>query len=97
MKCFCCKKDLPESEFYPSKLKNHDYICKKCFCEQIKEYQNECILNETKERDFERFYGGIKINIQNYPQAFEIQKTTGEYYITKSKDEFIKKLLDILK
>ena len=31
-----------------------------------------------------------------YPQAYEIIKTSGEYFLTKDKEDFIKKLLDIL-
>ena len=96
MRCTVCKKELPESDFYPSRLKNHQHICKKCFCAREKEYRSKDILNDSDRERFERYYGGIKINIQNYPQTFEIVKTTGEYFITRSKEEFIKKLLDIL-
>lgn len=93
MKCKVCQKELPESEFY----QNHQYICKKCFCKREKEYRNKDILNDSDRENFDRYYGGIKINITNYPQAYEIAKTSGEYFITKDKEEFIKKLLDILK
>jgi protein-arginine kinase activator protein McsA len=96
MKCKVCQKELPEIEFYQSRLKNHQYICKKCFCKREKEYRNKDILSDSDAEKFDRFYGGIKINITNYPQAFEIVKTSGEYYLTKDKNEFIKKLFDIL-
>lgn len=96
MICHRCKEELPESEFSASRLKFKYPICKKCENTKAKEYRNKNILSDSDKELFERYYGGIKINIQNYPQAFEIQKTTGEYFITKSKDEFIKKLLDIL-
>ena len=92
MRCTVCQKELPESEFY----QNHQYICKKCFCAREKEYRNKDILNDSDRENFDRYYGGIKINISNYPQAYEIIKTSGEYFITKNKEEFIKKLLDSL-
>ena len=96
MICSVCQKDLPESEFYQSRLKNHQHICKKCCCAREKEYRNKDILDDSDRERFDRYYGGIKINITNYPQAFEIVKTSGEYYSTRSKEDFIKKLLDIL-
>lgn len=97
MKCVSCGKELPESEFYQSHIKRHCYICKKCKSQKNKEQYLRTILEEVKLDDFDRYYGGIKINITNYPQAFEIIRTNGEYYLTKDKKEFIKKLLDILK
>ena len=96
MKCIKCQRELPESEFYPSHIKNHMHTCKNCLKPKNKEWAMNSILREEKLKDFDRFYGGIKINITNYPQAFEIVKTSGEYYFTKDKEEFIKKLLDIL-
>lgn len=96
MKCIECQKELPESEFYQIRLKNHQYICKKCCCAREKEYRNKNILSESEREKFDRYFGGIKINITNYPQAFEIVKTSGYYFTTKNKEEFIKKLLDIL-
>ena len=97
MICSVCQKDLPESEFYQSHIKRHWYICKKCKSQKNKEQSLKNILTEDKLNDFDRYYGGIKINITNYPQAYEIVETSGEYYFTRSKEEFIKKLLDILK
>jgi hypothetical protein len=97
MKCIKCKKELPESEFYQSHVKNHMHTCKNCLKPKNKEWRANSVLREECEKNFERFYGGIKINITNYPQAYEIVKTSGEYYFTRSKEEFIKKLLDILK
>lgn len=98
MKCSVCQKELPESEFYPSVLKRGWHICKKCHNKKTyphtKKYAES--LKGLEKKDFDRYYGGIKINITNYPQAFEIVKTSGEYFLTKDKEEFIKKLLDIL-
>ena len=99
MKCIKCQKELPESEFYPSLIKRGWCICHKCYYKYNLKYAKKYnqSLKELPEKDFDRYYGGIKINITNYPQAFEIVKTSGEYFITKDKEEFIKKLLDILK
>jgi Fe-S-cluster containining protein len=97
MKCIKCQKELPESEFYPSHIKNHMHTCKKCLKSRSKDWYVNSALREEAEKDFERYYGGIKINITNYPRAYEISKTSGEYYFTRNKEEFIKKLLDILK
>ena len=96
MKCIKCQKELPESEFYPSHIKNHMHTCKKCYKVKNINDKVKSILEEENESNFDRYYGGIKINITNYPQAYEIVKTSGEYYLTKDKEEFIKKLLDIL-
>lgn len=99
MKCCCCKKDLPESEFYNSTLKRGWHICKKCHNKkaypQIKKYAES--LKHLDERDFDRYYGGIRINITNYPREYQIINTSGESFLIKDKDEFVKKLLDILK
>ena len=99
MKCIKCQKELPESEFYPSLIKRGWCICHKCYYKYNLKYAKKYnqSLKELPEKDFDRYYGGIKINITNYPQAYEIVKTSGEYFITKDKEEFIKKLLDILK
>lgn len=99
MKCIKCQKELPESEFYPSLIKRGWRICKKCHNKKVSPYIKKYSesLKDLEEKDFDRFYGGIKINITNYPQAYEIAKTSGEYYFTRNKEEFIKKLLYILK
>lgn len=97
MKCIKCQRELPESEFYPSHIKNYMHTCKKCLRIKSKDWQVNSVLREEVEKDFDRYYGGIRINITNYPQAYEIVKTSGEYYFTSSKEDFIKKLLDILK
>lgn len=98
MICKYCNKDLPESEFFPSIIKRGWCICHKCYYKYNLKYTKKYnqSLKELPEKDFDRYYGGIKINITNYPQAYEIVKTSGEYFITKDKEEFIKKLLDIL-
>ena len=99
MKCIKCQKELPESEFYPSLIKRGWCICHKCYykynLKYIKKYNQS--LKELSEKDFDRYYGGIKINITNYPQEFEISQTSGEYFRTKNKEEFIEHLLKIIK
>ena len=66
MRCTVCQKELPESEFYQSRLKNHQHICKKCCCAREKEYRNKDILNDSDRENFgfdnsENIYGINKI------------------------------------
>lgn len=99
MKCNYCKEELPESEFYPSLIKRGWCICHKCYYKYNLKYTKKYnqSLKELSEKDFDRYYGGIKINITNYPQEFEISQTSGEYFRTKNKEEFIEHLLKIIK
>lgn len=90
MKCNYCKEELPESAFYPSFVRKHWHICRNCI-------KARKALEGQDAVDFERFYGGIRINIVNYPQEFEISQTSGEYFRTKNKEEFIEHLLKIIK
>ena len=99
-RCTLCHQDLPESDFYPSALKKSQYQCRKCIYEHYQKKSNKKYnesLKQLDEKDFDRYYGGIKINITNYPQEFEISQTSGEYFRTKNKEEFIEHLLKIIK
>lgn len=96
MKCHRCKEELPESEFSNSRLKFKYPICKKCENTKAKEYRNKDILSDADDERFDRYYGGINIYITNYPQEYQIIKTTGEHFQTKDKDKFLKKLIEMM-
>lgn len=48
--CRRCHRELPESEFYPSCLKHHQRICKKCSNEKSKDYYNKDLEHSRKIR-----------------------------------------------
>jgi hypothetical protein len=69
MKCCKCLEDLDESQFYPCKIKNRNYICKEC-CrkerreryknrnqpKQIKNTKTKICNKCNKEKDLDKFY-----------------------------------------
>ena len=67
-RCTLCKKDLPETDFYPSFIKKHQYQCKKCSYDKyakksIKKYANS--LKKIPEKEFDFFCGGYTIKIMS--------------------------------
>jgi hypothetical protein len=101
MKCIKCRKELPESEFYQSDIKNHTHICKECKKTVNKKWLENKVIKDECANNFNLFYGGYEIRILNFAREneykFIIKGTDGYFTKTNDKEEFIKKLLDILK
>lgn len=102
-KCTLCGQELPDGAFYPSMLKKRDYECKKCMYERygkksIRKYQEG--LKQLPAVDFERYNGGLKITVLNYVKPYEnkfnIKATSGEYFGTDNKEQFLNKLNEYL-
>ena len=104
MKCSLCKKDLPESEFYPSILKKGLRHCKKCMYKHYgkkSNYKYQKSLKELPEGDFDLYYGGYNIRVLNYTRPgeyrFVINATRGKTYKTNDFKDFMAILCHELK
>ena len=101
--CTICKKELSDSEFYPSQLKRHNYQCKKCSYEKynkknIKKYVEE--LRNLPNTNFDKFYGGYTVAILNHARKNEykyvIKGTDGLIIQTNDVDYFKRKFNEIV-
>lgn len=101
--CTICKKELADSQFYPSQLKKHNYQCKKCSYEKynkknIKKYVEE--LKNLPSTNFDKFYGGYTVVILNYTKPKEykyvIKGTNGLMIQTNDVDYFRKKFEELV-
>lgn len=102
-KCTICHKELPDSEFYPSQLKKHNYQCKKCSYEKygkkgIQKYFAE--IKELPNKNFDSFCGGYIVAILNYVKKNEykytIKGTNGIMIQTNDVDYFRKKFDEVI-
>lgn len=95
--CSICKRELPDSAFYPTYLKRYQYQCKECQQKKNKKYQEE--IKELDNNDFNRFYGGYIVAILNHirPREYKytIKGTNGYMVQTNDLDYFKKKLNEI--
>jgi len=84
IKCRVCKRELPESDFYSSCLKNKNHICRKCLIEYCKQKQKQYRCEETALQDY--IVGGWKIVFLNYVKKgeyrFQALNTDGRFYQT---------------
>lgn len=101
-KCRVCKRELPDPAFHKSSLAVYNYICKECKNKQNKEhyYKDRIIEQKRNEENFEHALGGYVIRILNHTKPFEhrfnIQPTEGEAWVTDDKEQFWKKLREII-
>lgn len=71
-KCWKCKRELPDSDFYPYNIKHKNYICRQCCC-------------KTQQFDENIAVGGWHIIILNHPKCTEYRfqaynTVTGEFF-----------------
>lgn len=105
-KCRVCKRELPDSAFHKSSLAVYNYICKECKNKQSKEYyykyyhKDDIAEQKKNEENFEHALGGYVIRILNHTKPFEhkyiIQPTEGEAWVTDDKEQFLKKLNELI-
>lgn len=106
IRCGHCKRELPESEFYPSHLKRGQHTCKKCHNAWSVAYQKKYpqILKKQEERieetAFDNLFGGYTVVILNSIRPGEhkyiIKNTNGYLLSTNNVQEFRKKLNEII-
>lgn len=78
MICTLCKRDLPETEFFPSFLRRKQHQCRKCCYEKYNKKAQKKYMDSIKkypEKDFETFFGGYTITILNYSKKSEYRYT----------------------
>lgn len=90
IRCNKCKRLLPESDFYASKLKEHKYVCKKCICDEQKRERFE-----KKSMKREPIVHGVFAYLDGTKHTFTIQ-TPDSVFTTSNSKEFWKKLSDSL-
>lgn len=92
--CTICHRELPESAFYPTYLKEYKYQCKECVRKQNNQYRKE--IKESPLKDFNRFYGGYSISILNFVREgeyrYSIKGTNNYFYQTNNVDNFMAEL-----
>lgn len=95
MICHVCDRDLPESAFYKCKKER---ICKECY--KLREYKRLHKKELAERYNFEDMNGGYVIRILNHTKPFEhkfnIQPTSGDSFTTDSKEQFLKKLNELI-
>lgn len=103
MICTICKRDLPESDFYPSFIRRKQHQCRKCSYEKWgkkaqKKYTDS--IKEYPDREFENICGGYVITILNYSKPSEsryaIKSTNGEIFTTNSSEKFMEEIKMII-
>ena len=103
MICTICKRDLPESEFYPSFIRRKQYQCRKCAYEKWgkkaqKKYTDS--IKEYPDKEFENICGGYTITILNYSKTYEnkytIKSTKGTIFETNSPEQFLQEISRII-
>ena len=106
IRCGHCKRELPESEFYPSHLKRGQNTCKKCNNAWTNAYHKRYIKtlkeqeNRIEEAEFNNLFGGYLVTILNSIRSGEykyvIKNTDGYLLSTNNVQEFKTKLNEIL-
>lgn len=102
IKCTKCHEELSQEDFYPSCLKRHLYICKKCHNKIVKKHTERYLdsVRNLPTEDFNRMYGGFNVKILNYVREGEkryvIIPTKGKLLSTNDKEEFIQQIKEIL-
>lgn len=100
MRCSHCKKELDKSDFSPSRIKLKYPVCKICEAKKEEKYRNNRILEEEREKDFDKEYGGYSIFILNTPfsneSKYTIKSTKGMFFQTNDVYSFQEKLKEIL-
>lgn len=97
--CHVCGRVLPDFEFYKCKKER---ICKECYKlrEYKRIYKKELLDEQAQKFDFNKMNGGYVIRILNHTKPFEhkfnIQSTEGEVWATDDKEQFLKKLNELL-
>lgn len=96
--CSICKRELPDTEFYPKAIKRYQYQCKECTQKKNKKYIKE--IKELEDRDFDSIYGGYVVAILNHVRSKEykytIKGTNGYMIQTNDVDYFRKKMDEIV-
>lgn len=99
--CLCCKKELPVSEFWISRVKKDglQIYCKKCKYEKDliarKNIKRRRGLSEKSKTQIHWSYpfGGYKITIQNYVKNGEFKYNVlpigGKLFATNDKNKFM--------
>lgn len=98
--CTICRQELPDSAFYPSQLKKHNYQCKKCTYEKygkksIQKYVTE--VRDLPNKNFDALYGGYVVAILNYVRPKEYKYTikgTNGYMVQTNDIGYFKKKMD---
>lgn len=102
--CYVCNRDLPDTEFHKSRVARHNFICKECENRRQRGYHHNAQIKAQTEKanevNFEHALGGYVIRILNHTKPFEhkfnIQSTSGESFTTDSKEQFLKKLNELI-
>lgn len=95
--CSLCKRELPDSEFYPTALKRYQYQCKECTHKRNNNYNAE--IRDLPDKDFNRFYGGYVVAILNHVRKNEYKYTikgTDGFMIQTNDIEYFRKKFDEL-
>lgn len=105
IKCIHCDKEFPETEYYPSILRRHYHICKKCYNKKVMQYvraYQKRIRNKKKEPNInpDKYVGGINIRILNHTKKgeykFNILSTDGISFQTNNKKELLKEITSLV-
>ena len=100
MRCNHCKRDLKESEFSPSRRNLKHPTCKSCEAKKEEKYRNNRILEEEREKDFDKYFGGYSIFILNTTlpneHKYTIKNTDGTLFQTNDVYSFREKLKEII-
>lgn len=59
-KCYVCQKELPESEFSPSYLASHNYMCRSCSREYQRQRRAEGKTG-TKAQTWQKYREGLRL------------------------------------
>lgn len=100
--CHVCGRVLPDFEFYKGRIKRGNFICKECEKRRNNDYYHKDSITTQKKNkaNFEHALGGYVIRILNHTKPFEhrfnIQPTEGEAWVTDDKEQFLKRLNELI-
>lgn len=111
-RCPCCKKELPESDFWKNAhaADGLQSYCKRCHAMMTTKQYKAKVIRQGLQNMVSAFYDnqedyavkGVRVNVLNHVKKgenrYNIQNlNTGEFFATQDKEKFFIKLENILK